>query len=55
MADISFERALEHGACLKRPTAAHDQKWSARRTLVFVVGSSLLLWALILAPFFLLG
>lgn len=55
MADISFERALERVASLPRPAKAPDQKWSARRTLVFVVGSSLLLWSLILAPFFLLG
>lgn len=55
MADISFERAFERGAALARPAAAPDQKWSARRTLFFVVGSSLLLWSLILAPFFLLG
>lgn len=55
MADISFGRTIERSVSLAQTVEARDRKWSARRTLAFVVGSSVLLWSIILAPFFLLA
>lgn len=56
MADISFDAANTHNARSAGRSASrgHGAKWSARRTLLFVVAASLLLWTLILAPFFLI-
>lgn len=53
MAHISFDDEVAYD--VRRPTQvrASEHKWSARRTLAFVVLSSLALWALILSPFFL--
>lgn len=55
MADISFDDTAGRAAAV-RPSVRReeDRKWSARRTLAFVVASSVLLWTLILAPFLLL-
>lgn len=54
MADVLFERSVEPAVETPRTRDFGDQKWSARRTLAFVVSASLLLWFLILSPFFLL-
>jgi len=55
MADISFDRPIARDVSRARAAGASDRSWSARRTLAFVVCSSLLLWFIILAPFFVLA
>ena len=52
MADVPFESAFGSDApCAVRRTDA-ERPWSPRRKLALIVGSSLFLWTLILAPFF---
>ncbi|MFN7110029.1 MAG: hypothetical protein ACK4M2_00205 [Brevundimonas sp.] len=53
MADISFDDTIRSDTAYAPSRRNPDRKWSARRTLTFVVASSALLWSLILAPFFL--
>lgn len=53
MADISFDDTIRGDTIYSPSQRNPDRKWSARRTLAFVVCSSALLWLLILAPFFL--
>ena len=53
MAYISLDDTVARCAERAHAPASADRKWSARRSLALVVSVSLLLWALILAPFFL--
>ncbi len=53
MADISFDDTIRGDTAYAPSLRDPDRKWSARRTLAFVISSSALLWSLILAPFFL--
>jgi hypothetical protein len=54
MSDISFDAISSDAARAAYASDPHDRKWSPRRTLAFIVVSSVLLWSLILAPFILL-
>lgn len=54
MSDISFDAISSDAAHADYALDPRDRKWSPRRTLVFIVVSSVLLWGLILAPFLLL-
>ena len=51
MAYISLDDDLPCETTASCRSPARERKWSARRTLAFVVASSLALWMLILSPF----